>query len=65
MSMQSINLPMSHSLRKEYPDAGYHIMNKGGRIEENNREELFGGLTRYEPIGAGERLALLLLFHLY
>ena len=38
---------MSRPLRIEYPDAWYHMMNRGGRIKENNRQELFGDLTHY------------------
>ena len=36
---------MSRPLRIEYPDAWSHIMNRGGRIKENNRQELFRDLT--------------------
>ena len=39
---------MSRPLRIEYPDAWYHIMNRDGRIKENNSQELFGDLTPYE-----------------
>jgi len=31
--MACITLPMSRPLRIEYPDAWYHIMNRGGRYE--------------------------------
>ena len=50
-----MNLPMSRPLRIEYPDAWYHIMNRGGRIKENNRKELVGDLTPYY-IGSREEV---------
>jgi hypothetical protein len=37
----------ARSLRIEDPDARYHIIDRVVRIEENNRQELFGDLNSY------------------